>query len=237
MQNNLVYTRASKSKTYIVNLLYDGFASYGMSEKPTYLPKEVAKDIAFASKGLPVVVGHIDNPKEQIDASIIVGDIVEVIYNDKGIETNDGNIEPDCLLYAKISVFIKEAQELLDNGYKVSITYIANNSEPATHHDIACEKIIAGTPHHLAIVQNPRFNDTKVFSNSTDISQLNYSFSNYMSNQEQAKNTASTSNSDVKDGIIATLINLVKDCVPNKVYANSSDMKDVKENEDEKKED
>lgn len=149
-----------KGRRFESRFLQAGLVKYSFGV--CLLSKEVIDRFAYKFVGCPVIIDHKDITDENAKDER-VGVISKVWYN-----------EYDGWFWCEGVVFDDEAISLIkDKGYNVSCQYniddYTENTANALHngnpYDIT---ILDGTPEHLAIVKNPRYEEALIAVNKND---------------------------------------------------------------------
>ncbi len=151
---------STKSKEFTCQFWEPGIVSYedsGLGK--ALLRKEVMDAIAPDFVGKPVIIEHQDGtPDELFKNGTAVGKITAVRWNgETGWYDCDFTAETD------------EAADKIENeGWSVSCAFDSNdNGAGGQYHAIDYQfEIMGGNAIHLALVPNPRYEDSKIFTNS-----------------------------------------------------------------------
>lgn len=167
MQNKtrLVYiTRKNngraKSKEFTCQFWEPGLVSYedaGLGK--ALLRKEVMDKIAPTFVDKPVIIEHQDGePEELFENGAAVGEIT-------GVRWNGETGWYECDFTAKTQ---EAADKIEKEGWSVSCAFDSNDNGPGgQYHAIDYRfEIMGGEGIHLALVPNPRYEDSKIFTNS-----------------------------------------------------------------------
>lgn len=136
---------------YTFKFIEPGLVSYkdlGF-KKPLLLKKETIDQIIPSFIGKPVIVKHQDvDTKNFIDMA--VGYITDITYN-----SGDG------WYYSDVLITKDEGHEKINAGWGVSCLYTTKGmGDGGKYHDIEYEReILGGVGEHLALVENPRYEE------------------------------------------------------------------------------
>lgn len=153
-----------KGKYFKSRFLQPGLVKYSFGV--CVLEKDTIDKFIDNFVGCPVIINH----KEVTDESAKndrVGAISRVWYDEK-----------DGWYWGEGVIFDEEALSLIDKGYNVScqyeITEYAENKTNALHNGNEYDKVIlGGKPEHLAIVENPRYENAMIAVNAIEITAAN----------------------------------------------------------------
>jgi hypothetical protein len=128
--------------------------------------------------GKPVTIDHVEgSPNEIMNAGRAVGTVTNAYWN------------PDTGWYeCKFTVENEDARKKVESGWSVSCAFdVAEQTGPGgEYHAIPFdEEITSGTFTHLALVENPRYEDSKIFKNHK--MRLNAKGVNGLGSREQLK--------------------------------------------------
>lgn len=153
-----------KGRYFKTRFLQPGLVKYSFGV--CLLEKETIDKFINDFVGCPVIIGHKDVTSENAK-ELSGGNICHIWYDEKdGWYWGDGIIDDE------------EALSLIDSGYNVScqyeITEYSNNTTNALHNGNPYDKVILnGKPEHLAIVQNPRYENAMIAVNAIDLTAEN----------------------------------------------------------------
>jgi len=149
----------SGAKEYTCQFWQPGVVSYeDCGEGVALLNKETMDKMLPSFVGKPVVIDHVNEQPDEIFAQgKAVGKVTEALWN---AETGWYD--------AKFTVEDPKAQQLIESGYSVSCAFnVMDAGEGGEWHSIKYnEEVTDGSFTHLALVQNPRYEDSKIFKNS-----------------------------------------------------------------------
>jgi len=179
--------QASTSDTLLVARHYCAMflrkGTVGYDDGVYYIRAENLEKIATKHLGIPVVMEHQEVTPDNIN-NIEVGRVVRVFVNNGFVNPLNGEtVKGDGDYWCEMIITNSKAANLLDSGYGVSNHYAAtvnaaiNKQDPEyANVDIVAE-ITDGTPNHLAIVKEPRYNTAKTVTllNSKPKSLINFS--------------------------------------------------------------
>ena len=151
-----------KGKCFRAKFLQPGLVKYSFGV--CLLNKEVIDRFVYQFEGCPVVIDHKDVTTESAKDDR-VGVISKVWFN-----------ECDSWYWCDGVIFDQEALDLIDKGFNVScqyeITEYSENRENKLHNGNEYDKtILNGRPEHLAIVQNPRYENAMIAVNALDLTE------------------------------------------------------------------
>ncbi|CAJ0610682.1 unnamed protein product [Cylicocyclus nassatus] len=149
-----------KGKTFRTRFLQAGLVKYSFGV--CLLEKETIDRFVYQFEGCPVIINHKDVTSESAKDDR-VGVISKVEYN-----------QYDGWYWAEGVIFEQEALNLIDKGYNVScqyeITEYSVNKEGKLHNGNEYDKVILnGRPEHLAIVENPRYENAMIAVNALEL--------------------------------------------------------------------
>lgn len=152
MIENAVDNLKLKAQSFKARFLEAGVVQYE-DEMVLIKPDNLMK-IADTFKGAHVIIDHQDISEKNLEE--IVGYITNVWFN-----TEDG------WAWCDFTVNSEEAINLINQGYSVSCAYFPEYAQGGSYHNISYEReIIGGESIHLAIVENPRYEDAIILKNS-----------------------------------------------------------------------
>lgn len=151
-----------KGKIYYGMHFQPGIASYEYKSRGrersgvAYINEEVAKSMDESFPGCPVFVGHQMATTEEEFRKNGDGVVTESFFN-----PNDGNH------WVKFAVTSKKGIEAIEKGWKLSNAYIPRLTDDngGVYHGLKYnEKVIKATYDHLAIVENPRYEESVILT-------------------------------------------------------------------------
>lgn len=136
-----------------------GFIEKGVCEyadERVYLSEETLIKSLHTIKGRPVIIDHMTGITPENMNEHAVGYVVD--YEVQGA--------CDC----KFVIFDDEGKQVIADGYSVSCAYKPKSFGPGgTWHNVPYDREITDLEYtHLALVQNPRYEDAKVYENAKD---------------------------------------------------------------------
>ena len=142
-----------KASSFKAKFLEDGIVQY--DDEILLLKQDVLKALIPSFQGVPIIIEHQNVTLENIKA-LAVGYAHNVYIGDDG------------KAYVEFTTNDAEAKSLIENGTYVSCTYNAEQAEnTGTFHNIEYQKeITGGYGLHIAIVDNPRYEDAVIIPNS-----------------------------------------------------------------------
>ena len=153
-----------KGRYFKSRFLQPGLVKYSFGV--CVLEKDTIDKFIQGFVGCPVIIGHNDVTNENAK-KLSCGNICHIWYDEAdGWYWGDGIIDDE------------EALEKINNGYNVScqyeITEYSNNTSGALHNGNPYDKVILnGKPEHLAIVENPRYENAMIAVNALDLTAEN----------------------------------------------------------------
>lgn len=164
---NAIYLKednGGKGRTFESRFLEAGLVKYSFGV--CLLTKEVIDKFIDGFVGCPVIIDHQDITDENVKEKS-VGVISDIWYNEK-----------DGWFWCKGIITDKEAIGLINKGYTVScqyeITEYQENTENKLHNGNEFDKyILNGKPEHLAIVENPRYENAIIAVNAIEVKAQN----------------------------------------------------------------
>ena len=147
------------AKTYSFKFLEPGLVSYNDVKMGTLLlKKETIDKLAPTFTDKPLVINHQEVSPGNFE-DIAVGYIKSVYYN-----------AVDGWFYADVLVTNDLAHKHIEDGWGVSCAYkVQNIGEGGKYHNIQYDgEIMNGEGEHLALVQNPRYEDCMLAVNGVD---------------------------------------------------------------------
>lgn len=190
------------AKVYKAKIIESGVCGYA---EETILIKNDALDLMMPSfAGKPVIIDHdTDNgyvltPDNMEDKA--VGYVSECYYD-----------ENHKSYWVKFVIFNEEAKIKIEkNNYKVSCAYMSTDihKNGGTWHNIKYNsEIMSGVYTHLALVQNPRYEDAIIYENSKDNEEKPKMFKMFKTKKEEI--TASNPVVQVENGVEIPISDLV----------------------------
>lgn len=160
---NAIYLKednGGKGRPFESRFLEAGLVKYSFGV--CLLTKETIDKFVSGFVGCPVIIDHQDITDENVKEKS-VGVISDVWYNEK-----------DGWFWCKGIITDKEAIDLINKGYTVScqyeITEYQENTENKLHNGNEFDKyILNGKPEHLAIVENPRYENAIIAVNAIEV--------------------------------------------------------------------
>lgn len=160
---NAIYLKednGGKGRPFESRFLEAGLVKYSFGV--CLLTKEIIDKFIDGFVGCPVIIDHQDITDENVKEKS-VGVISDVWYNEK-----------DGWFWCKGIITDKEAIDLINKGYTVScqyeITEYQENTENKLHNGNEFDKyILNGKPEHLAIVENPRYENAYIAVNAIEV--------------------------------------------------------------------
>lgn len=161
----ILKSRKTNSKTneapkeYTCQFWEPGLVSYEDAGAGKALLRKEAMDAMLNSFiGKPVTIDHVEgSPDEIMNAGRAVGTVTNAYWN------------PDTGWYeCKFTVENEDARKKVESGWSVSCAFdVSEQTGPGgEYHAIPFdEEITSGTFTHLALVENPRYEDSKIFKN------------------------------------------------------------------------
>lgn len=164
---NAIYLKednGGKGRPFEARFLEAGLVKY--SYGVCLVIKEVIDKFVNGFVGCPVIIDHQDITDENVKEKS-VGVISDVWYNEK-----------DGWFWCKGIIFDDKAIDLINKGYSVScqygITEYQENTENKLHNGNEFDKyILNGKPEHLAIVENPRYENAYIAVNAIEVKAQN----------------------------------------------------------------
>ena len=139
------------------NFIEKGVCEY--ADERVYLSQETLQKCLLSMKGRPVIIDHKSgiNPENMHEHA--VGYVV-------GADCNTFNAGCDC----QFVIFDDKGKEVIADGYSVSCAYKPLAFGPGgTWHNVPYDREIVDLEFtHLALVQNPRYEDAKVYENAKE---------------------------------------------------------------------
>jgi len=149
----------TEGKTYTAQFWTPGLVSYCDSGAGVALLRKETMDAMLPSfVGKPVTIEHVEGSPEEIEnAGKAVGKVTKAYWNpDTGWYNCDFTVEND------------EAKTKVESGWSVSCAFdVSEQTGPGGEYNAIPyqEEITSGTFTHLALVENPRYEDSKIFKN------------------------------------------------------------------------
>ena len=156
--DNLEAESNGKGRKFISRFIEAGVAHYEQFGD-ILIKKETLDKFIHTMIGCPVIIKHKDITDKNVDKER-VGVVSDVWYN-----------QSDGWFYCSGIIWDKQAIDLVKNqGWNVSCTYdFESDKQPLTHNgkELAME-FTNGNFLHLALVDNPRYNDANIVMNSKE---------------------------------------------------------------------
>lgn len=149
-ENRIIKNESQWPKTYTFKFLEQGLVAYDDMKLGTLLlRKETIENMIPSFIDKPVIVRH-QAVNEANFTDISVGYIKNIFFN-----SQDGWYYADCL------VTHDEGHKLINDGWGVSCAYkVSQIISGGKYHNIDFDgEIVSGTGEHLALVQNPRYEE------------------------------------------------------------------------------
>lgn len=215
----------------IVNFLTAGLVDYSDVDDGKYLlRKEAIEKMLPSLEGRPLVIGHQKIDPDHLD-DVAVGYITKGYWN-----PDTGSFDCDVL--------VKDAEILNPSKNAVSCAYVATEfGEGGRYSGIDYDaEILNGEFTHIALVDNPRYNDAKILVNSLKGAgnMIKRFFSNAdeekKAEDEKKENEEETKELSPEDVVtVGDKDVTIKELVDCYVNACKNEDKDAKDNEDEEK--
>lgn len=140
------------------NFIEKGVCEY--ANERVYLSKETLLRACQSMKGRPVIIDHTTGITPENMQQYAVGYVVEA----------DCSLDNSAALDCRFVVFDDEGKAVIAEGYSVSCAYKPKAFGPGgTWHNVPYDREIIDLEFtHLALVQNPRYEDAKVYENAKD---------------------------------------------------------------------
>ncbi len=143
-------------KDYKIKHVSSGLAdyTYGGETVRILVKKKTLDQMNPSFKRKPVFIGHRD---AKIDAASAVSEKVGEVY--------DVGYDPDSeSFFVNALIWDDEAQKLIESGHQPSNAYYVGEYGPAsTYNNVPYDKeVLQGEYDHLAIVSNPRYDNTEI---------------------------------------------------------------------------
>jgi len=165
-------------EVYSCKFLEAGIVSYEDSGAGiALLKKETIDKMKHTFIGRPVIIDHQNVTPENYD-KVAVGYVINVRFNSE-----------DAWFYADFIITDDEARALIDDkGYSVSCAYnVLDVAEGGLWHDIKFDgEITDGSFTHLALVNSPRYEDSKI-TKQLPAMLVNGKTAHYLNNQEESE--------------------------------------------------
>lgn len=152
--------RNSKGQIYYGMHFYPGVARYEPADKEpftVYLNENVIREMGPSFAGRPIFVQHVEDVEENLDELRGEADgwVIESFFN-----------EADGKHWVKFILTSEQGIQAAKEGWKLSNAYIPEClDEPGTWNGVHYDrKVVGGEFEHLAIVQNPRYEESKIMS-------------------------------------------------------------------------
>lgn len=192
MEKNIKTNATDFPKFYFVRHMQAGLCGY--EDETILVDNDAMRRLGETFNGKPVYIDHRD-----VDLDTMKADAVGYV-TDTWIDGNDG------WLWSKIMVTDDEAHEVLANGWAVSNAYIPTEwGDGGLKHNLPYDRrVINGEFTHLALVDNPRYEDAKV-----------YTPSQYEARNNQLMNSLASKPTEEKKGFIMKFFKNKKEEVSN----------------------
>lgn len=167
-----------KGRRFETRFLQAGLVKYSFGV--CLLDKEVIDKFIYNFVGCPVIINHKDVTNESAKDDR-VGVISRIWFNER-----------DGWYWGEGVIFDQEALDLIDQGYNVSCQYEITeySSTGGIHNGNNYDKtILNGKPEHLAIVQNPRYENAMIAVNAMEIEEMEETKIEEAENQEEKGET------------------------------------------------
>lgn len=153
MINNAIDNPKLKAQSFKARFLEAGVVKY--EDEMVLIKPESLMKIGDDFKGAHVIIDHQDVSEDEVSEKI-VGYITNVWFNPE-----------DGWAWCDFTVNSEEAISLINQGYSVSCAYYPEYAQGGTYHNIPYDReIMGGEAIHLAIVENPRYEDAIILKNS-----------------------------------------------------------------------
>lgn len=158
-----------KGKTFRTRFLQSGLVKYSFGV--CLLEKSAIDRFVYEFEGCPVIINHKDVTSKSAKDDR-VGVISKVWFD-----------QYDGWYWGEGVIFDQEALNLIDKGYNVScqyeITEYSENRDNKLHNGNEYDKtILNGRPEHLAIVENPRYENAMIAVNAIEAKEIELEASN-----------------------------------------------------------
>ena len=182
--NENLQNEKSLPQVFYAKHMKAGVANYPENKEVIYISNDTIADMAKGFEGKPVFVHHqdinLDNLKDQMD-----GVVSESFWN-----------KYDGEWWVKFVAITDKAKEAIANGWGVSNCYdhlVRGNGGTCINVKYDSE-IIGGTFNHLAIVENPRYEDAKIYTEQE--------YNNYIEQKKQKLDKITNSKGENMDKIL-----------------------------------
>lgn len=150
----------TKGKIFYGMHFYPGVAEYSEPDKEPYcvfLNEDTIRSMDASFAGRPIFVDHVDEVEEDVDVLRNQADgwVVESFYN-----------PADGKHWAKFIVVSERAERAIESGYRLSNAYVPNSFGPGGVWNgvTFAKQVISAEYEHLAIVNNPRYDESKIMT-------------------------------------------------------------------------
>lgn len=138
--------------------MVEGLAEYaepGVEPIRIYLGEEAIKNMNASFQGKPVYVDHVDEVNLENLEKEMDGVVVRSFFN-----------KLDGKNWVEFVVTTDRGKEAIRSGWKLSNAYVPKNfAQGGENHGVSYDKeVISGEYEHLAIVQNPRYEESVILS-------------------------------------------------------------------------
>jgi hypothetical protein len=155
-----VLNTKSKPEVYFGLHMVEGLAEYaepGKDPYRIYIGEDAIKNMNPSFQGKPVYVDHVDGVDDQdleIEAEL-AGVVVRSFFN-----------KSDGKNWTEFVVFTDEAKKAIRQGWKLPNAYVPTSfAGGGENHGVQyLKEVVAGEYEHLAIVQNPRYEESKILT-------------------------------------------------------------------------
>lgn len=144
--------------TYYIRHIEPGLVYYKEFDQLVLVTNSVLKKMDKTLINKPIYLEHIDSEKDHP---------AYLEQNFKGVIVDSFFNELDGWYYAKAIIWDDEAKQRIKEGWKVSNAYVVKqtNTEGGVYHDIKYSmEVLDGEYNHIAIVKNPRYENTEIFT-------------------------------------------------------------------------
>jgi hypothetical protein len=174
-------TQNLTAKSYKTRFMEPGLVNYPEKNQMVYISLENLPTIAQKFKGCKIITQHKEVSQEEAREEIV--GYVNDIYMEDG------------WAWANFTVHAEEAIDLIDNkGYKPSSGYKSISTKQGgvknavVYDDEVIDIIKDDEVTHIALVENPRYNDAIILENSIDKNSIEENFINENSINNKIKN-------------------------------------------------
>ena len=217
MHKNAIDNPKLKAQSFKARFLEKGVVKY--EDEMVLIKPENLMAIARDFKGAHVIIDHVDIGESNSDQ--IVGYITNVWFN-----------EEDGWVWCDFTVNSEEAINLINSGYSVSCAYVPEYSNGGCYHNIPYDReIIGGKAIHLAIVENPRYEDAIILKNSIKKQVMNiFKFKKPVENSKVTEIDLENSMFEISEGEIVSAASMIEVCKNAKKNESEEDKEKVKVN-------